>query len=212
MSMMSRSYASSVVAWFVALWSSMGTSTLVMRLTSKELWAMSQASKSLSRAQAACSKLMSIRAQSHSSLSASPQLRDLALTPRTLVRSSFYRGHVRLASCAVVVTTIRLVVAVVISTKLYSACKSDPLRRILSLLGKPLVGLLRSRLYLSLGLLCRSLVIAASLPALISRVVRSPTIATLEPSNKFRVMSGKSWLLLESISRLLMIVSRPFNF
>ena len=172
---------------------------------------MSQASKSLSRAQAACSKLMSIRAQSHSSLSASPQLRDPALTPRTPVRSSFYRGHVRLASCAVVATTVRLVVAVVMSAKLYSACKSDPLRRILSLLGKPLVGLLRSRLYLSSGLLRRSLVIAASLPALTSRVVRSPTIATLEPSNGFRVMSGKSWLLLESISRLLMVVSRPFN-
>ena len=158
-----------------------------------------------------CSKLISIRAQSHSSLSASPQLQDSALTPRTPVQSSFYRGHVRLASCAVVAITVRLVVAVVISAKLYSVYKSDPLRRILSLLGKPLVGLLRSHLYLSSGLLRRSLIIAASLPALILRVVRSPTIATLEPSNRFRVISGKSWLLLKSISRLLMVVSRPFN-
>ena len=117
----------------------------------------------------------------------------------------------RLASCAVVATTIRLVVAVVMSAKLYSACKSDLLRRILSLLGKPLVGLLRSYLYLSSGLLCRSLVIVASLLALISRVVRSPTIVTLEPSNRFRVISGKSWLLLELISRLLIVVLQPFN-
>ena len=98
----------------------------------------------------------------------------------------------RLASCAVVVTTIHLVIAIVISTKLYSAYKSDLLRRILSLLGKPLIDLLRSHLYLSSGLLCRSLVIAVSLLALILRVVRSPIIATLKPSNRFRVMSNKS--------------------
>ena len=154
---------------------------------------------------------MSIRAQSHSSLSASLQLQDLVLTPRTLVWSSFYRGHVQLASCTIVATTVCLVVAVVMLAKLYSAYKSDPLRRILSLLGKPLVGLLRSRLYLSLGLLCRSLIIVASLLALISRVVRLPIIATLKPSNRFRVISSKSWLLLESILRLLMVVSWPFN-
>ena len=117
----------------------------------------------------------------------------------------------RLASYAVVATTIRLVVVVVISAKLYSAYKSNLLRRILSLLGKPLVDLFQSYLYLSLGLLYRSLVIVASLLVLILRVIRSPTIITLEPSNRFRIISSKSWLLLELISRLLIVVLQPFN-
>ena len=90
------------------------------------------------------------------------------------------------------IITIRLVVAIVISAKLYSVYKSDPLRRILSLLDKSLIDLLRSRLYLSLNLLYKSLVIVASLLALISRVIRLSMIATLESSNRFRVISSKS--------------------
>ena len=98
----------------------------------------------------------------------------------------------QLAFYVVVIITIHLVIAVVISAKLYSTYKSNLLRRILSLLDKPLIGLLRSRLYLFSGLLHRFLVIVTSLLALILRIIRSPTIATLKPSNRFRIISSKS--------------------